>query len=154
MRFLHSSLLIIVFIRGCEYGFVGYPFWVSSEANGAATLRPELCPLGKYGYDARCRGWYHNGKKKALDGNGTLHITAPYVFAGGKGITGQSTSSPIMDGETHIGQAIVGEYSFIRRMNCIQPFLTDNNHFQISFLRQYLDHWRKHHRSLVTGLFR
>jgi hypothetical protein len=27
--------------------------WFASEENGAARLRPELCPLGKYGYDPR-----------------------------------------------------------------------------------------------------
>ena len=27
--------------------------WVSTEANGAAKLRPELCPPGKYGYEPR-----------------------------------------------------------------------------------------------------
>lgn len=98
--------------RGCEYGFVGYSHWRSSEANGAAKLRPELCPMGKYGFDARCRGWYDTGKNDALSGNGTLHITAPYVFAGGTQITGQSTSSPVMQGDEYIGQTIVGEYIF------------------------------------------
>ena len=97
--------------RGCEYGFVGYSFWQSSEANGAAQMRPELCPIGKYGFDSRCRGWYHTGKKRALAGNGTLHITAPYVFAGGEKITGQSTSSPVMQGTKHIGQTIIGTLS-------------------------------------------
>jgi hypothetical protein len=46
----------------------------------------------------------------SLSGNGTLHITAPYIFAGGAQITGQSTSSPIMQGDVHIGQTIIGKY--------------------------------------------
>lgn len=105
----HSFILFCN--RGCEYGFVGYSFWQSTEANGAAKLRPELCPLGKYGFDSRCRGWYDTGKKRAFAGNGTLHITAPYVFAGGEKITGQSTSSPVMQGAKHIGQTIIGTLS-------------------------------------------
>ncbi|KAL7547634.1 hypothetical protein ACHAWF_010919 [Thalassiosira exigua] len=32
---------------GCNSGFAMYPFWNSTEDNGAAKLRPELCPLGK-----------------------------------------------------------------------------------------------------------
>lgn len=108
--------------RGCEYGFVGYPFWVSSELNGAAKMRPDICPLGKYGYDARCRGWYVDGKQKALGGNGTLHITAPYVFAGGVQITGQSITAPIMQGGVHIGQTIIGAYSSFAPLKAMTRF--------------------------------
>ena len=42
---------------GCDYSLSDNAFWQSTEDNGAAKLRPELCPLGKYGYDSRCRGW-------------------------------------------------------------------------------------------------
>jgi hypothetical protein len=94
--------------RGCDEGFVSYPFWVSSEENGAAKLRPELCPLGKYGYDARCRSWYADGKNKVTGGNGTLHLTAPYVFAEG-GVVGQSITSPLIDSTNYIGQAMIGK---------------------------------------------
>jgi hypothetical protein len=31
----------------------GSSFWKSTKENGAARIRPELCPLGKYGYDSR-----------------------------------------------------------------------------------------------------
>jgi hypothetical protein len=39
--------------RGCPDVGSSSANWVSSEENGAARLRPELCPLGKYGYDPR-----------------------------------------------------------------------------------------------------
>lgn len=39
-------------MRGCP-GFQFLHNWRSSEANKAYTLRPELCPNGKYGYDPR-----------------------------------------------------------------------------------------------------
>jgi hypothetical protein len=32
---------------------VALPRWNSTEENGAALLRPELCPIGKYGFDPR-----------------------------------------------------------------------------------------------------
>ena len=93
--------------RGCDTGFVTYPFWRSTEENGAAELRPELCPVGKYGYDARCRGWYHDGKTQSITSNGSLHITSPYVFAE-DGTLGQSMTSPLIDpaGKRHIGQVL------------------------------------------------
>ena len=87
-------------------------------------MRPELCPLGKYGFDVRCRGWYDMGKKNALSKNGTLHITAPYIFAGGTEITGQSTTSPVMQGEEYIGQTIVGECIFFIS-NTLCSYYTD-----------------------------
>lgn len=85
--------------------------WQSTKENGAAELQPDLCPLGKYGYDSRCRGWYQQGKEKAMaDTNETihLHITSPYVFATGK-LIGQSVTSPLIDPQTqrHVGQTLV-----------------------------------------------
>ena len=87
--------------------------WQSTSENGAAELRPDLCPLGKYGYDSRCRGWYQQGKEKAMAGTNEtshlhLHITAPYVFATGK-LIGQSVTSPLIDPQTqrHVGQTLV-----------------------------------------------
>lgn len=39
---------------GCRNsGHVALAAWNSTKENGAAQLRPELCPLGKYGYDPR-----------------------------------------------------------------------------------------------------
>jgi hypothetical protein len=45
---------LVVGYTGCNTPHhVTYPEWVSSEKNKAAELRPELCPLGKHGYDPR-----------------------------------------------------------------------------------------------------
>jgi hypothetical protein len=40
---------------GCDTATSTVPLsdWQSTEQNGAAKLRPELCPVGKYGYDPR-----------------------------------------------------------------------------------------------------
>ena len=39
---------------GCRVaGHARGAFWVSSESNGGEVVRPELCPLGKHGYDPR-----------------------------------------------------------------------------------------------------
>jgi len=94
---------------GCDIDYASYAFWLSSESNGAAELRPELCPLGKFGYDARCRGWYADGKAKADSGAGHLHVTSPYLFVGEEERVGQSATSPLMDPNTneHIGQVLV-----------------------------------------------
>ena len=45
-----------LFIRtaGCDVGSaIASSGWKSSEGNGAAELRPDLCPVGKHGYDPR-----------------------------------------------------------------------------------------------------
>ena len=102
-------------------------------------MRPELCPLGKYGFDVRCRGWYDMGKKNALSKNGTLHITAPYIFAGGTEITGQSTTSPVMQGEEYIGQTIVGKYAFLISNKSLCSYHTDNILFCIVILIPNID---------------
>jgi len=83
--------------------------WKSTKENGAAELRPDICPLGKYGYDSRCRGWYHQGEEKAMAGTNAshLHITTPYLFP--DKIVGQSVTSPLIDPQTqgHVGQTLV-----------------------------------------------
>ena len=84
-----------------------YSHWKSSEENGGGKLRPEICPLGKHGYDPRCRGWFDAGKKLAKEGGNPLHVTAPYPFA--SGATAQSSTLPLVDPitGTHVGQALV-----------------------------------------------
>ena len=62
---------------GCDYGHVEYSFFQSTLSNGAAEIAPELCPLGKFGYDARCRGWYKSAKEKEV------YISSPYLYASG-----------------------------------------------------------------------
>ena len=45
---------LILGYTGCSPLTLGTnAFWSSTEDNGAAALRPELCPLGKFGYDPR-----------------------------------------------------------------------------------------------------
>jgi len=44
--------------NGCDYTHPGFASWNSNENNHAAVVAPLLCPLGKYGYDPRCRYVY------------------------------------------------------------------------------------------------
>ena len=82
-------------------------FWNSTESNGAADLRPELCPLGKYGFDARCRDWYATGKKMWEASGASIYCNSPSLYA--NGLMGQSCSSPLFDPITrkHIGQTLI-----------------------------------------------
>lgn len=99
---------MVVGFSGCTpFSAAVSPFWSSSEANGGAQLQPNLCPLGKYGYDPRCRKWYVDGKKKAfLSG---LHITSPYVFAGLDDTVAQTGTSSIANPRTkeYVGQILL-----------------------------------------------
>ena len=60
---------MIIGYGGCDHSYAEYSHFKSKSANGAAKIRPALCPLGKYAYDPRCRGWYDEGKLA-----GTLHF--------------------------------------------------------------------------------
>jgi len=88
---------------GCDHSYAEYSHFESTEANGAAKIRPDLCPLGKYGYDSRCRGWYDEGKRA-----GTLHLTAPYVFQGTKQVA-NSLTFPLIDSrsDNYVGQTVM-----------------------------------------------
>jgi hypothetical protein len=44
---------LIIAYSGCDIQTVRGSGWKSTEENSAATVRPDLCPLGKYGYDIR-----------------------------------------------------------------------------------------------------
>ena len=94
--------------RGCDYSFSEYAFWKSNTES--EIFRPDLCPKNKYGYDARCRGWYDSGMKMWMAGNQTLYITPPYAFAASL-VIGQSMTSPLIDPQSneHIGQVLVGK---------------------------------------------
>ena len=118
--------------RGCSNTIhAHHPHWTSTKANGAAELRPELCPLGelhrllwnlkalpfpnsltfatgKHGYDPRCRGWYDSGRKLFLSNESELYVTPPYTFANEVEI-GQSCTAPLYDPKTkaHLGQLLV-----------------------------------------------
>lgn len=79
---------------GCETS-EAFPFWVSSEENGGFEIRGDLCPLGKYGFDARCRSWYADSLKR----NGHVLITPPYLFAA-TDIIGMSIGKSLIDPNT------------------------------------------------------
>ena len=89
---------------GCEhYGNLAH--FQSSEGNGAANVRGDLCPLGRYGFDARCRAWYADSKAKL---GGHFHITSPYGFASSD-VVGMSAAASLIDPSTqqHIGETLI-----------------------------------------------
>lgn len=86
---------------GCESN-AGLPFFKSTKENGVAKNRPDLCPLGKFGYDARCRSWYVEGAKKEND----LSISPPYVFASSN-IVAMSAGASLFDPQNR--SIMVGE---------------------------------------------
>lgn len=81
---------------GCNKDLAQYSQWSSSEENLAYLVRPELCPLGKYGYDPRCRSWYPGAIDDYRESGYGLHVTPPYIFAG-SGITAESCTAPVLD---------------------------------------------------------
>lgn len=81
---------------GCNYDFASYSGFKSSAANMAFAVNQDLCPVGKYGYDPRCRQWYDDTKVKAINGGPGIHVTAPYTFATVKDV-GSSAVSPLVD---------------------------------------------------------
>ncbi|KAL3924455.1 MAG: hypothetical protein SGILL_001036 [Bacillariaceae sp.] len=102
-----------VFYEGCSNAYhVSLASWSSTVTNRASELRPELCPLGKFGYDPRCRGWYHTGREQYLADRTQLHITAPYLFAqtvSNGDIHAQSATIALVDPRTseHVGQTVL-----------------------------------------------
>eukprot|EP00529_Nitzschia_sp_RCC80_P002698 CAMPEP_0113449536 /NCGR_PEP_ID=MMETSP0014_2-20120614/5351_1 /TAXON_ID=2857 /ORGANISM="Nitzschia sp." /LENGTH=1855 /DNA_ID=CAMNT_0000340819 /DNA_START=9 /DNA_END=5576 /DNA_ORIENTATION=- /assembly_acc=CAM_ASM_000159 len=93
---------------GCNYDFKTYANFVSSEENRAYVINEDLCPLGKYGYDPRCRQWYKDAKDDALNGVQGVHITLPYQFANTDDI-GSSAVSALVDQTTgeFVGTTII-----------------------------------------------
>lgn len=93
---------------GCSYNYPNYANFVSSSENFAFEVRPELCPVGEYGYDPRCRPWYDETWKKYSEKNEWIHLTAPYLFSDGVSI-GLTAASPIMDSSSNtlIGQVLL-----------------------------------------------
>lgn len=88
---------------GCAPTHVFYPHWRSTKGNGGARARGDACPVGKYGYDARCRGWYATGKEKR-----GVYVTPPYEFASSNTFAGSATFS-LEDPATgeFVGQALM-----------------------------------------------
>jgi hypothetical protein len=66
---------------GCNYDTAAYSNFSSTDANKAYIINPDLCPKGKFGYDPRCREWYADSKREALNNNDLVHISPPYIFA-------------------------------------------------------------------------
>eukprot|EP00536_Pseudo-nitzschia_multiseries_P012093 jgi/Psemu1/244263/estExt_Genewise1.C_4430009 len=104
---------------GCNYDAARYSQFQSSDSNKASKVRPDLCPLGKFGYDPRCRPWYDNTKKLALDQDDAVYIAPPYKFAtvdeiGNTAVsalidpkTGEFVGSTLIDFSTpHIGNIV------------------------------------------------
>lgn len=94
---------------GCSAEHLKLAKWSSTEKNRASEFRPKLCPIGKYGYDPRCREWYDTGMKRALYNNSGLYVTPPYPFAAIDNFFGQTATSPLIDPRTgeHVGQTLV-----------------------------------------------
>lgn len=96
---------------GCGHPTPRYPHWQSSEMNYADQIRPDLCPLGSFGYDSRCRDWYAAGKAAADEATATktsVFVTAPYVYPRTT-LVGSSVTQAIVDPKTgeHVGQALI-----------------------------------------------
>ena len=94
--------------EGCSTRWLGMSQFVSSEENGAFEVNEKLCPLGKHGYDPRCRDWYAVGRRLALEEGSSLYVSPPYEFAT-KTRFGQTVTSPLIDPLTgeHVGQTLV-----------------------------------------------
>ncbi|CAB9502209.1 expressed unknown protein [Seminavis robusta] len=79
---------------GCET-YAGLAWWQSTEDNGGFKVNGTLCPNGKFGFDARCRGWYGASKQQG----GDFHITPPYLFASSN-VIGMSAGAALIDPRT------------------------------------------------------
>mmetsp|Transcript_3599 Transcript_3599/g.7179 ORF Transcript_3599/g.7179 Transcript_3599/m.7179 type:complete len:1732 (-) Transcript_3599:138-5333(-) len=114
---------LLVGSNGCysALNHIGFASFRSTEANGAADISPELCPLGRYGFDPRCRDWYNSAKKKVRDLGIPLHVTAPYTFAGDSQIA-QSATSPLIDPATeyYVGQTLY-DFSIDKILSSLEP---------------------------------
>lgn len=79
----------------------------SNNDTAADVINSTLCPLGKYGYDPRCRPWYKGGKLTHTEGSDPLYVSPPYHYVGPSGYSyvGQTAVLPLRDKERYIGQA-------------------------------------------------
>ena len=122
---------------GCSYPSPFMAYFRSDTSSQAFMINSTLCPEGKFGYDARCRGWYENGKAAAqTSGNGTsMHFSPPYLFADGKIIASTATQG-IADPKTgeHIGQGSV-DFQQLRLLNVGLTRDQDSFHFVITCSR-------------------
>ena len=97
---------------GCDKFHAKIAAYQSTKENRAAEIAPHLCPLGKYGYDPRCRGWYDVGKKKYKESMIPVHVTSPYSFAISK-VVASSATSPIANPKNggYAGQVLLDYFS-------------------------------------------
>jgi hypothetical protein len=65
--------------------------------------------IGKYGYDPRCRNWYHRGREASGVNRSFVYVTPPYLFASSQEIYAQSASSTLVDPRNgkHVGQTLI-----------------------------------------------
>ena len=80
------------------------------SSDATAEINSDLCPLGKFGFDPRCRDWYATGHKLYDKFQRPLFITAPYVTASLN--VASSATSPIANPSTgeYVGQML---YDFV-----------------------------------------
>jgi hypothetical protein len=107
---------------GCSpFEFTEMSKFQSTEENEASRYGGnEICPIGKWGFDPRCRGWYAEGRDHCgIQVGGAVHITAPYLFSTGL-LVATSATSAIVDPATgeHVGQSLLdfapqGLFSFL-----------------------------------------
>jgi len=127
---------MLVGYTGCNQNHAEYAHFNSSEANRAFQINPKLCPEGKFGFDPRCRDWYHTGKMKYEKNNNWSHFTAPYKFANSN-FFGQTASMPIVDPNTnmHVGQSVV-DFTIQQILDVLDemttPLLKDGFHILIA----------------------
>jgi hypothetical protein len=114
---------------GCSANFPNSPLWKSTPENRASIVRPELCPLGKHGYDPRCRPWYTEARRRFLEKDEFVHITAPYLFSDEETF-GLSAVSPLVDSATG---TFIGQVLLDFRPNGVRQALNDIRE-PISFL--------------------
>ena len=93
---------------GCDHNYTYMSHWVSTKDNHAEEIARHLCPLGKYGYDSRCREWYADGKEDYFSKKKHIHLTAPYTFASSK-IIAMSATCPVVNPQTgeYAGQTLL-----------------------------------------------
>jgi hypothetical protein len=91
---------------GCEYSHAFVSLFPSNNETGASQINPKICPLGKYGYDPRCRPWYLGGKLTKAEGKDPLYVTPPYGFAQSDGYIGQSSTLPLQEDGEYLGQVL------------------------------------------------
>jgi hypothetical protein len=112
---------------GCNYEqFARSAHYESAFWNQAFLVNPDLCPLGKFGYDARCRTWYTNTKKGALESGDVISFGPPYLFAEIQDV-GISAAAPLID--PHTGEFIGISFIEFRATEFFQSLVRTRSDF-------------------------